>query len=61
MTEPTQRHIAEALCAADSILSLLHYRHRNELGERNREDVAAAVPKLAALRKWYEPLLGSDS
>lgn len=61
MTEPTQRQIAEAICSADSILSLLYYRHRHELSDLNREAVAAVVPKLAALRKWYEPLLGSDS
>jgi hypothetical protein len=59
MSEPTERDIAEVVCAADSILSLLHYRHANELGERNREDVAAVVPRLAALRRWYEPLLGA--
>lgn len=59
--QPTERQIAEALCAADSILSLLHYRHHNELGERNREQVAETVPKLEALRKWYEPLLRPSS
>lgn len=46
--------VAEALCAADSILSLLHYRHRNELGEQNQADVAEAVKKLTRLRPWYE-------
>lgn len=46
--------ICEALCAADSILSLLHYRHRNELSENNRTDVEAAMKKVVALRNWYE-------
>ena len=46
---------AQALCTADSILSLLHYRHRNELSEQNRADVEAAASKLASLRRWYGP------
>lgn len=57
VTVQDNRQIAEALCAADSILSLLHYRHRNELGQQNRADVEAAVDKLSALRRWYEPEL----
>lgn len=57
MSEPTNQQIAEALCAADSILSLLHYRHRNELSAQNQIDVKAAADKLASLRRWYEAAL----
>lgn len=56
MSEPTTQ-IAEALCAADSILSLLRYRHGDQLDGRNREDVNAAGDKLEALRYWYERAL----
>lgn len=57
MDEPTTKQIAEALCAADSILSLLHYRHRNELSEQNRADVEDAMTKVTSMRRWYEPML----
>lgn len=57
MAQPSNTKVAEALCAADSILSLLHYRHRNELSAQNQEDVKAAADKLAALRPWYETFL----
>lgn len=55
---PTDREIAEALCAADSILSLLRYRGVVD-SERNREDINAASAKLESLRWWHEPLLRS--
>jgi hypothetical protein len=54
--KPTDREIAEALCAADSILSLLRWRGLVN-SELNREDVNAAAAKLEALRWWHEPML----
>lgn len=56
---PTDREIADALCAADSILSLLRYRGLVD-SEMNREDVNAASSKLEALRWWHEPMLRAN-
>ena len=53
---PNTKELAEALCAADSILGLLHYRGLVD-SEWNREDVAKALDKVTKFRPWYEARL----
>lgn len=50
------QEVAQALVAADSILSLLYHRGLRDTNN-NRDDVAKACNAVARLRKWYEPLL----
>lgn len=52
------REIAEALCTADSILSLLRYRGLID-SQNNRDDVKAASEKLETLRHRYEQVLAT--